>query len=133
MKPNNKVLKRAKKLLKMSMAEDGTIVQARVHAVIAAIKRGPDSEKLSTLRAYRKLIDQAIKRKQVQVTTAIDLDASAKNRMVTYIEKQFGSGTESMFTVDPELISGVKITTFDTVIDDTVKGRFEQMKNTVSR
>ncbi len=66
-----------------------------------------------------------------QVTSAVALSAPEQERMRTRLAQQFGSNLEFEFLVDPEVLGGVIVRVGDKLIDDSVRGRIEALRNSL--
>ena len=65
------------------------------------------------------------------VTSAIPLGSAEQERMRTHIIEQFGSNLSFEFHVDPGILGGVVVQVGDKLIDDSVRGRLEALRNTL--
>ena len=66
-----------------------------------------------------------------QVTSAIALSAAEQERMRARLAQQFGSNLEFEFLVDPEVLGGVIVRVGDKLVDDSVRGRIEALRNSL--
>lgn len=68
-----------------------------------------------------------------QVTSAIELDASQMDAIVSSIGGQLNKKIEADFKVDPTLVGGVKVAYDEFVLDGSVKGTFKRLKEAFRR
>ena len=61
------------------------------------------------------------------VTTAVPLSEEEKDRIRARLSEQFGL-LEFTFQVDPEILGGIIVRVGDTLIDDSVRGRLEALR-----
>ena len=66
-----------------------------------------------------------------RVTSAIVLSTAEQERMRARLAKQFGSNLEFEFLVDPEVLGGVIVRVGDKLVDDSVRGRIEALRNSL--
>jgi F-type H+-transporting ATPase subunit delta len=66
-----------------------------------------------------------------EITTAAKLNAAQVKTLVTQLQARFGKKIEAHVSVDPEIIGGIKIIVGDTVIDASVRGRLQELANTL--
>lgn len=66
-----------------------------------------------------------------QITSAISLSAGEQERMRSRLAQQFGSNLEFEFLVDPEVLGGVIVRVGDKLVDDSVRGRIEALRNSL--
>ena len=61
------------------------------------------------------------------ITTAVPLSEEEKDRIRARLSEQFGA-LEFVFQVDPDMLGGVIVRVGDTLIDDSVRGRLEALR-----
>ena len=78
------------------------------------------------------LVQRASSAKQLdvaEVRTAVPLTADQQARLKAALENATGKSLNLKATVDPSVVGGVVATVGDTVIDDTVRTRIDQLKS----
>ena len=81
---------------------------------------------------YGLLRQQAEKRLQVQVVSAIALDDGQAERMSSALATRFDCKIELNNEIDAEILGGAIIYADDQVIDGTLKGRLEKLRNSLA-
>jgi F-type H+-transporting ATPase subunit delta len=71
---------------------------------------------------------QAVGPQRATVTTAIELNASEQERIRTRLVKEFGP-LDIMFHVNPDILGGIVVRIGDKLIDDSVRGRLDSLRN----
>ncbi len=79
--------------------------------------------------AYEQLYDQAQGIERVQVFSATPLDETQIEKLKKKLENQLQHSIRMEVQVDPSLIAGLKIRTENAVLDNSVKGRLDTMKD----
>lgn len=69
----------------------------------------------------------------VEVTSAFDVTQSALQVLTTALERRFGREIKMTSRVDRTLVGGAVIRAGDTVIDGSVKGRLEKLREALAR
>ena len=64
-----------------------------------------------------------------EVRTAVPLTADQLDRLKAALENATGKRLNLKATVDPSVVGGIVATVGDTVIDDTVRTRIDQLKS----
>jgi len=92
-----------------------------------------DAGRLSLLSQIRELFD-ALKDEaegvaRAHISSAFAIDDAQLSSLKAALQKRFGRRIEAIVTVDPELIGGARVVVGDTVIDASVQGELQSMKN----
>jgi len=66
-----------------------------------------------------------------EITSAAKLNDTQVKALVAQLQARFGKKIEASVNVDPEIIGGIKIVVGDTVIDASVRGRLQELANTL--
>ena len=72
------------------------------------------------------------KRSDVVVTSAFELTAAEQNAINVAMTKRLGTKVDLSMEVNPDLIGGVLIRTGDTVIDASIRGRLNELRQTLA-
>jgi F-type H+-transporting ATPase subunit delta len=95
------------------------------------------NNRLALLPEIRELFEQHKNEREgvveAQISSAFALDDAQLRSLVADLERRFSRRVDAHVTVDRELIGGVKIVVGDTVIDGSVRGKLEQMRQTLLR
>ena len=81
---------------------------------------------------YGRLRQEAEKRLQVQVVSAIALDDDQAERMSKALAARFDRTIELKNKIDADVLGGAIIYAGDQVIDGTLKGRLDNLKNSLA-
>ncbi len=82
--------------------------------------------------AYHEIRARQEKRSDVVVTSAFEMSPAQQSAINGAMTQRLGSRVELRVEIDPSLIGGVVIRTGDTVIDASLRGRLEQLAQTVA-
>lgn len=72
------------------------------------------------------------KRSDVTVTSALELSPAEQNAINVAMTKRLGTKVDLSIEVDPGLIGGVVIQSSDMVIDASIRGRLNQLRQTLA-
>lgn len=92
------------------------------------IHKGRDEELTGVKLAYDELRRQSERVVKATVESSAELDQKQRDAIVAKIEKETGNKLESEFVVNPDLIMGVKVTYGDYVLDGSVRGQLNRMR-----
>lgn len=78
------------------------------------------------------LVDQVAAergRRVADVVSAVDLDEDQRNRLTQALSAQMGRSVTLRVSVDPALLGGLTVTVGDTVLDGSIRRRFEALRS----
>lgn len=123
----------ADKAVEIIVAAMGGDVNARFQGylgVLADNDRLPLCTEIS--RLFQQLRQQAEKRLDVRVVSAIPLQDSQAERMRSALAKRFGREITIHNDVDPEVLGGAIIYAGDQVIDGSIMGRLKRLETSLN-
>jgi F-type H+-transporting ATPase subunit delta len=119
---------------RMAVVEDlmggkALVASAALAAFVVGIGRGHDLPAI----VDRFLERAAAERQHVlaEVRSAIPLDGEQRDRLARALSQATGKEVEVKVVVDPRVLGGLVATIGDTVIDDTVRHRLDQLRETI--
>lgn len=68
-----------------------------------------------------------------EVITATELSEDERERVIAYLERKTGLRIRATFAVDPELIGGVKVVLRDTLMDGSIRGSLDDLRERLYR
>jgi F-type H+-transporting ATPase subunit delta len=80
---------------------------------------------IATLFEARREADQGVRK--VIVRSAFPLDDAQRQEVADALVRRLGSQVELTVEQDPELIGGLEVRAGDLVIDDSIRGRLQQL------
>jgi F-type H+-transporting ATPase subunit delta len=80
-------------------------------------------------REFRRLYNRREGIHEAEATSAAKLDAQEVNALRSRLEQMTGGKVELTFNVDPQLLGGVQVRLGDLLIDGSVRGRLERLRN----
>ncbi len=92
------------------------------------INKGRDEELTGIKIAFDELRRENEKVVRAIIESSSELDNTQREAIVKKIEAETGNKLETEFTVNPDLIMGVKVTYGDYVLDGSVRGQLNRMK-----
>ncbi len=79
--------------------------------------------------SYRELMDNALKRVRVSVTTAFPLTGELSTRLRARLEELTGREVELHVIEDPTLLGGIVVRVGDTLYDGSIRTQLNNMRN----
>ena len=81
---------------------------------------------------YLRLVDTHHGRERVEVVSAVPLDADERERVTELLREMVGREVVLENRVDPETLGGLVMRVGDKLIDGSVKGRLEELKESLA-
>lgn len=120
---NEKTTKLAKSLYKLSLTA-GSIDADKVSLALDQIKTISPASQLTVLRTYRKLVSLKVRQTTALVASATKIEDAERQAL----EKKLGDNLSYEYTLNPQLLGGLKIRVGDSVFDNSLLIKFESLK-----
>ncbi|SRR6266567_505153 len=78
---------------------------------------------------FEALKDEAEGVARAHISSAFEIDDAQLSRLKEALHRRFGRRIEATVSIDPQLIGGARVVVGDTVIDASVQGQLQSMKN----
>jgi len=101
--------------------------------LLLLIEKGRAAELEEITREFESLVAAEQKRLAVDLTTAYELSDDDAKQILAQIEKQSGRQVEATRTVDPDLIGGFVLRAGSMLVDASVRGRLERLRQDLKR
>ena len=125
----NQLQKTIKKLIELSFVRD-KIIESQVLRSINLLKSLPQSEAIQALSEYLKQLKRKQRQHTMFIETTTPLSLSQLREMKKVVEKKHKiSKIETK--VNPEILGGFKLRIGDEVWDESVLGKFRQIKEVI--
>ncbi len=126
MKSRKEALRIAKKIFNASWV-NGQLDLSTVKKVIAKLSSERPRGYMQVADAYWRLVKLEIQKNQALVQSAVPLDKTTQDDVVKDLKKKYGPHIVAEFSVNPELLGGMKIRVGSDVWDGSVKNRLERL------
>ena len=101
--------------------------------LLLLIEKGRAAELEEITREFEALVAAEEKRLAVDLTTAYELSDDDAKQILAQIEKQSGRHVEATRSVDPDLIGGFVLRAGSMLVDASVRGRLERLRQDLKR
>lgn len=107
----------------------GRLDETKLRTVVARLIESKPRDYRAVLVALQRLTRLDADRRRVTVESAIALDDASRQRVVDGLAKAHGPNLTISYTVNPELIGGLRIRVGNDVLDGSVQGRLARLAN----
>lgn len=119
---------------KMQIAEkvfSDRVTALTMQALRIVLTKGREDELPAIYREYVVLRRAAQGVVHVVVTSAIELDADQKSRLVSKLQQQLNTTVEADYRVDPRIVGGVRVAFGNSVLDGSVRGALNRLRDRI--
>lgn len=128
MKVSNKL---AKTLFKYSLV-DNRVDEKKVSTVMEVVGKLTREQQLSLLKTYRKMLTRNINQNTALVETSVLLTENSRNDLEKVINDQFKKELTFEYTLNTNILGGLKVTVGDDLIDASLISNFEKLKQVIT-
>ncbi len=122
------VIENEKKISIIEAIFEGKVNNEVLNFLNFIVKKNRDVLFYDIVKRFTELRDVKSGIVNVDIVSAIDLDESEKNKMISKFEAYSGKKIRAEFSVDESIIGGFSVKIGDTVIDATVVNQLERLK-----
>ena len=127
MKINKEIRRLSREMLRASFT-DGQLDPGRIASLVESLIARKPRNYIAVLKNYRRLLRLEVEKRRARVETASELDSETGSKLVTNLKKKYGNDLATEFTVNPQLLAGMRIQVGNDVWDGTVRGRLERLQ-----
>lgn len=128
----SKQAKRDAKTLFRACLENGVLSDDRVRQAVGKVVEAKPRGYVAILQHFHRLVKLDIDRRTAQVESSVELSADLQASVKANLETKYGAAMVLKFSVNPELIGGLRIQVGSEVYDGSIQGRLTQLKNNAS-
>jgi len=107
----------------------GRLDETKLRTVVARLIESKPRDYRAVLVALQRLTRLEADRRRVTVESAVALDEASRQRVIDGLAKAHGPNLTISYTVNPELIGGLRIRVGNDVLDGSVQGRLARLAN----
>lgn len=127
MKLGKQIRREAKELFRATLV-NGRMDEAKVRAVVTLVIEKKPRGYLAILEYFKKLVKLEQDRRSVQVESAIALSPEQQGGVASSLERLYGSGLSVQYSVNPDLIGGLRVRVGSDVYDGSIAARLENLE-----
>jgi F-type H+-transporting ATPase subunit delta len=124
MKISKEARRTSRQLFRVCMV-DGKLDESRVRTVVAGIASSKPRGYIGMLDAFSRLVANEVDRQRALVESASALAPATQTELQASLSKKYGRQLTLDFSVNPELLGGIRVKVGSDVWDGSVKARLE--------
>jgi F-type H+-transporting ATPase subunit delta len=124
MKISKEARRTSRQLFRVCMV-DGKLDESRVRTVVSGIASSKPRGYIGMLDAFSRLVANEVSRQRALVESASALAPATQTELQASLSKKYGRQLTLDFSVNPELLGGIRVKVGSDVWDGSVKARLE--------
>jgi F-type H+-transporting ATPase subunit delta len=132
MKGGKEAQKHARQLFRLCL-EKGVLDEARVLKTVKALIKDKPRGYLAILDAFHRLVRLEVEKGRAKVESAEELSETTSDLVKSNLKKAYRRDLDIEFSVDPDLIAGLRVRVGSDVWDGTVRSRIERLRQELTR
>lgn len=101
--------------------------ESKLNTVIVRLVETKPRDYKAVLAALHRLTRLELARREVTVESAVELDETTRQRVISGLINQYGPGLVANYKVTPALLGGLRIRVGDDVFDGSVQNRLDRL------
>jgi F-type H+-transporting ATPase subunit delta len=127
MKINKETRQFSKALLRASFT-DGKLDGGRVTDLVKSLIEKKPRNYIRVLDAYKRLLRLEVEKRTATIESASELSPEAGAEIVANLKRKYGSDLTTRFSLNPELLGGMRIRVGSDVWDSSVRNRLVRLQ-----
>jgi len=127
MKINKEIRQTSRRMLRARFT-DGRLDHGKVHALVDSVMKERPRNHVGILENYKRLLRLEVDKRRARIESATPLGPEEGNQIVENLKRKYGQDISTEFTVNPELLGGMRIRVGSDVWDGTVRQRLERLQ-----
>lgn len=124
MKISKEARRTSRQLFRACMV-DGKLDESRVRTVVSGVASSKPRGYIGMLDAFARLVANEVSRQRALVESASALTPAIQSELQASLSKKYGRQLTLDFSVNPELLGGIRVKVGSDVWDGSVKARLE--------
>jgi F-type H+-transporting ATPase subunit delta len=127
MKINKEIRQLSREMLRASFT-DGQLDTGRISSLVDSLIARKPRTYIDVLKSYRRLLRLEMEKRRARIETASEVDPAIQSALVSNLKNKYGRDLTPEFSVNPELLGGMRIRVGSDVWDGTVRNRLERLE-----
>lgn len=118
----------SRKLFRLSLTDD-RLDRAKVSSLVQSVLTEKPRHYQGALESYQRLLRLEMEKRHAVIESATALNDGTANAIVSSLKQKYGDDLTTEFSVNPELIGGMRIKIGSDVWDGSVRQRLAHLQN----
>ena len=127
MKINKEIRQLSRQLLRASFT-DGQLDQGKIGSLVESLIAKKPRHYINVLENYQRLLRLEVEKRRARIESASELSSEVKEPIIQNLKRKYGQDLMPEFSVNPELLGGMKIRVGSDVWDGSVRNRLERLQ-----
>ena len=127
MKINKEIRQNSRALLRASFT-DGQLDRGKIGSLVESLIARKPRHYIDILENYKRLLRLEVEKRSAKVESASELNPETSSQLVNDLKRKYGQDLTAEFTVNPELLGGMRIRVGSDVWDGTVRNRLDRLQ-----
>jgi F-type H+-transporting ATPase subunit delta len=127
MKITKEIRQLSRALLRASFT-DGQLDQGKIGSLVDSLIARKPRNYVHVLENYARLLRLEVEKRRARIESATELSPDVKEPIIKNLKRKYGQDLMPEFSVNPELLGGMKIRVGSDVWDGTVRNRLERLQ-----
>jgi len=127
-----KEARRTSRQLFRACIADGKLDESRVRTVVSSVAKSKPRGFIGILDAFARLVGNEVDRQRAAVESATALAPATQSELQASLSKKYGRPLTLEFSVNPELLGGIRVKVGSDVWDGSVKARLKALSDSLS-
>jgi len=127
-----KEARRTSRQLFRACIADGKMDESRVRTVVSMVAKNKPRSYIGILDGFARLVANEVDRQLAVVESATALPPATQSELQASLSKKYGRPLTLKFSVNPELLGGIRVKVGSDVWDGSVKARLKALSESLS-
>lgn len=124
----NKEIRQLSRLLLRGSFTDGQLDHGKIGSLVDSMIAHKPRQYIGVLENYQRLLRLEMEKRRARVESASELSAEVSGPIIENLKRKYGQDLTAEFSVNPELLGGMRIRVGSDVWDGTVRNRLERLQ-----
>lgn len=127
MKINKEIRQLSRQLLRASFT-DGQLDQGKIGSLVESLIARKPRHYINVLENYQRLLRLEVEKRRARIESASELSSEVKEPIIQNLKRKYGQDLIPEFSINPELLGGMKIRVGSDVWDGSVRNRLDRLQ-----